>query len=175
MFVSSSNILDLACRSLLLGPLALLWVAMVVRVIGLRSFSKMASFDFVATVATGSLLANAATATNWESYLQSSVAVTSILGTQALITALRRKCGRVTEILENTPIVLMRHGIYNEAALSATRVTKSDVRAKLREANALQTNEIEAVVLETTGDISVLHGRPPDDELFIGVRSGGQS
>ena len=29
---------------------------------------------------------------------------------------------------------------------------------KLREANVLNTNQIRAVVLETTGDISVLHG-----------------
>ena len=55
--------LDILARALLLSAIALVWVIFVVRVIGLRTFSKMTAFDFVATVATGSLLAGACQAT----------------------------------------------------------------------------------------------------------------
>ena len=48
---------DALLRGALLGPLALLWVLCLSRIVGLRSFTKMTAFDFVATVATGSLLA----------------------------------------------------------------------------------------------------------------------
>jgi len=41
--------------------------------------------------------------------------------------------------------------------LKATKVTPDDLRAKLREANVTDYRQIKAVVLETTGDISVLH------------------
>lgn len=41
--------------------------------------------------------------------------------------------------------------------LKATKVTPDDIRAKLREANVTDLNQVRAVVLETTGDISVLH------------------
>ena len=34
-----------------LAALALVWVVLLVRVVGLRSFSKMTSFDFVMTIA----------------------------------------------------------------------------------------------------------------------------
>ena len=41
----------------------------------------------------------------------------------------------------------------------------------LREANALQLSQVRAVILEDTGDVSVLHGpEEVDDELLEGVR-----
>lgn len=41
--------------------------------------------------------------------------------------------------------------------MSAAQITRSDIIAKLREANAIQLDDVLAVVVETTGDISVLH------------------
>ena len=169
MFVSHLPHLDLALRILILGPLALLWVTVTVRVIGLRSFSKMASFDFVATVATGSLLASAATATDWAGFLQAALAITSILATQGVITWLRRKTSTVQQVLENQPRLLMLDGNFDPQAMAESRVTKDDVRAKLREANVLDLKSVRAVVLETTGDISVLHGDSLSPELLEDV------
>ena len=58
--------------------------------------------------------------------------------------------------------------------MQAARVTQDDLFAKLREANTLSMSEVRAVVLETTGDISVLHGpengRPLEDAILFGVR-----
>ena len=64
----------------------------------------------------------------------------------------------------------MRDGIFDENALRKTRVAKDDLIAKLREANVLAMNRVRAVVLETTGDVSVLHGNELDDALLTGVR-----
>ena len=161
--------LDLALRTLILGPLALLWVVMVVRVIGLRSFSKMAAFDFVVTVAIGSLLANAATASDWPAFLQACGAMAALLIAQALVAVLRRKSQSFSRMIENTPVVLMRDGELDHDALTKTRVSESDVRAKLREANALDLSQVRAVVLETTGDIAVLHGNAVDPWLLDGT------
>ena len=65
-------------------------------------------------------------------------------------------------------------GIMNvEDAMRRARVTKADVIGKLREANVLRLEEVRAVILEVTGDISVLHGDPDegvDDLLLEGVR-----
>lgn len=46
-----------------------------------------------------------------------------------------------------------------EENLKATKVTPDDLKAKLREANVTDLNQIKAVVLETTGEISVLHNK----------------
>ena len=42
--------------------------------------------------------------------------------------------------------------------------------AKLREANVLDISEVRAVVLETTGDISVLHGESCAETVMEGTR-----
>lgn len=54
---------DVLLRGALLAVIGLSWVVICVRVIGLRAFSKMTSFDFVTTVAIGSLLAGCVQAT----------------------------------------------------------------------------------------------------------------
>ena len=44
-----------------------------------------------------------------------------------------------------------------EDNLRKARVTKSDLRSKLREANVTRLDQVKSVIFETTGDISVLH------------------
>lgn len=146
----------------------LIGVIVYVRMAGLRSFSKMSSFDFAVTVAYGSLLAG--TATSGSSLLDGLVAAAVLLGCQFLI-ALGRSRSRLGALVDNEPVLLMLDGRFVEENLLKSRVTKDDVRAKLREANVLDRDEVRAVVLETTGDVSVLHGtRDLDADLLSDVR-----
>lgn len=162
--------IEVAARGLLLSAAGLLWVLALVRIAGLRSFSKMTAFDFVATVAMGSLLAAAATASSWPSFAQVIVALAALLGVQALLAWLRSRSSRLREFIGNTPVLLMEDGRFCEAALKRTRVAREDVLAKIRAANALDLGDVRAVVLENTGDISVLHGETLDADLLSGVR-----
>ncbi|WP_411825331.1 DUF421 domain-containing protein [Luteolibacter sp. AS25] len=161
---------DTLLRILILGPTSLLWIVVVVRFVGLRSFSKMTAFDFITTVATGSLLANAATATSWSSFLVADFAVLALLGTQAIIAHLRLHDSKLLKTIENEPLLLMLDGEIIHRNLKQSRVSDSDLYAKLREANVLHLSEVRAVVLETTGDISVLHGDSLSQELIASVR-----
>ena len=85
---------------------------------------------------------------------------------QAALAALRRYAS-FGDVVDNAPVLLMRDGEFLSGALSSERVTRSDVVAKLREANVLQLASVRAVVLETTGDISVLHGDVPIDSALL--------
>ncbi|MEO1170027.1 MAG: YetF domain-containing protein [Pseudomonadota bacterium] len=169
MFFENEATLDLLTRTLVLGPITVLWVVIAVRVIGLRSFSKMTVFDFVITVAIGSLLANAAVATQWPAFIQSSLAILAILAIQALLAWLRRASETADEAMSNDPVLLFRDGAFNRDAMEKTRVSESDIWAKMREANVLELDTVQAVVLETTGDISVLHGDALEDRILTGV------
>lgn len=162
--------LDILARSLLLTSAALLWVVALVRIVGLRAFSKMTAFDFVATVAIGSLLAAAATASSWSTFFQTGLAIAALLAVQALLAVLRRKSKRLRTIIGNTPVLLMENGEFCEEALDRTRVARQDVLSKIRAANALNLKDVRAVVLENTGDISVLHGGEVDEQLLSGVQ-----
>lgn len=164
---------DTIARALFLSSIAVIWVVVVVRFIGLRAFSKTTAFDFVVTVATGSLLAGASQATSWTGFAQPSLAMASLLGTQYIVARLRRKSETFETVVQNSPVLLMRDGEILEPALRATRVARSDLIAKLREANVLDLAEVRAVVVETTGDISVLHGKALDEQLITGVTRAG--
>jgi uncharacterized membrane protein YcaP (DUF421 family) len=162
--------LDIIARSLFLTTAALLWVVALVRILGLRAFSKMTAFDFVATVAIGSLLAAAATASSWSIFFQTGLAIAALLAVQALLAVLRRKSKRFSNIIGNTPVLLLENGEFCEDALQLTRVAREDVLSKIRAANALNLRDVRAVVLENTGDISVLHGGEVDQQILSGVR-----
>ena len=53
--------------------------------------------------------------------------------------------------------------------LKAAKMTVSDLKAKLREANVLSLNHVACVIAETTGDVSVLHAdhENPDVEMEL--------
>ncbi len=164
-----SEILDAICKGAVLSALGIFWVIFLVRLVGLRSFSKMTNFDFVMTVAMGSLLAGMSQSDNVTGLLQTMVAMGSLFATQYVVAKIRQNWPRFDELVQNTPKVLMRDGVILHDMLRKTRVSEEDLIAKLREANALDLSKVAAVILETTGDISVLHGGRADDKLYTGV------
>ena len=63
--------IDQIVRAGVLGAICLAFIILAVRLVGLRSFSKMTAFDFVITLATGSLLATVTsmwTCSLWSKY-----------------------------------------------------------------------------------------------------------
>ena len=158
--------IDLLWKIALLGPVALVWVVINVRIVGLRSFSKMTAFDFVITVAIGSLLATAVTTSAWPAFLQALGGMTALLVTQFLISKARSVSDKAEDVASNDPVWLFRDGKFLEDNMECARITKNDLYGKLREANALKISEVYGVILETTGDISVLHGPEPDEAIL---------
>ncbi|MHA6317062.1 DUF421 domain-containing protein [Altererythrobacter sp. CAU 1778] len=143
---------------------------LLIRINGLRSLSKMTNFDFVMTIAMGSVTAGAAQATEWSGFGQALAALVGLFLTQWVAARLRKSSDTVEQIMQNEPVLLMRNGVINHDALSRSRVAESDLIAKLREANVLEFEKVRAVVLETTGDVSVLHGDVLEDRLIANVR-----
>lgn len=68
----------------------------------------------------------------------------------------------------------MENGIPIDANLTKAGMTKGDLYGKLREANAYDLSRVLAVIVEPTGDVSVLHGDPdgpgPSPEIMENVR-----
>ena len=171
MFFPDQPLLDAAIRGAVFGGAALVWVVMLIRANGLRSLSKMTNFDFVMTVALGSLVAGGAQVTDWEGTIQVATGMVGLFVVQNVTSRLRRASDTVEKAMQNEPVLLMKDGEICEEALAQERVARSDIIAKLREANALDWSKVHAVVLETTGDVSVLHGDDDlDDRLTKNIR-----
>ncbi|MBD59600.1 MAG: DUF421 domain-containing protein [Citromicrobium sp.] len=162
---------DLIARGVILTAIGIFYVILLTRVVGLRSFSKMTNFDFVITLAMGTVLAGMGRASDWQAFAQAAVVMFVLFAVQWLIARARKDSDAVEETIHNDPVLLMVDGRMCEKALEETRVARSDVIAKLREANALNFGQVRAVVLETTGDISVLHGEHLDPAILEGVRN----
>ncbi len=130
-------------------------VILFTRIAGKRSFSKLSSFDFAMTVAIGSLIATTVLSES-VSLLQGVVGMAAIYLLQ-ISAALLRRFKFFRNAIDNAPLLLMDGPNIMEDNLKKARVTKGDLRNKLREANVIRIDQIKAVVFETTGDISVLH------------------
>lgn len=154
-----------------LGTLAIYAVVIIsTRISGLRTFAKMSSFDFAATIATGSILASVALTS--APLVLGIVAIAMLLGSQRLIAVVRQH-DAFSRVVDNNAVLLMDGAEVLEDNLRATGVTRPDILAKLREANVTRFDQIRYVVLETTGDVSVLHAPPEDppvdEDLLHGV------
>lgn len=140
------------------------------RLVGLRSFSKMSGFDFAITVALGSVIAS--TLLNDKPPLVTGIVGLAVLyGIQYTIARLRRSWPAFARLIDNEPLLLMVGERILDDHLTMARVTRDDLRAKLRLAGVTDPSQVLAVVMETTGDVAVVERRESvDPDLFLGVR-----
>lgn len=135
-----------------------IYVALILltRIAGLRSFSKMSSFDFAVTVAIGSIIASTILAED-PPLLQAAVALGVLYIVQMTVASLRGNSTVMSKLVDNQPLLLMKGTEVLDHNLKKAKVTQNDLYAKLREANVTQLSQVKAVVMEATGDVSVLH------------------
>lgn len=141
------------------------------RLMGLRSFSKLSSHDFAMTVAIGSILASTIIS-DTPSLLQGLFAVAVLFLIQGIISVIRRKVKPLKSLIDNQAIILMAHGEYFEDNLKEASLSTSDVQEVLRKNGIKSKTEIFAVIMETTGDMSVIKNNDvtPDWTLFNDIR-----
>ncbi len=131
------------------------------RIAGLRSFSKLSNFDFAITVAFGSIIANTLT-TNSPIFLQAVIALGMLFVLQIVVASLRSSYSSIDGLINNEPLLLMKGTEVIQENLRKGKVTEKDIWSKLRQNGVTKFSQIKAVVMETTGDISVLQNSDPD-------------
>jgi uncharacterized membrane protein YcaP (DUF421 family) len=140
---------------------------------GLRSFSKMSSFDFPITIAYGAIIGSVIVTKN-PPLLQAAVGLAALFVIQIIVSHLRGRSTIISKLVDNDPLLLMKETEILEDNLKRAKVTHNDLHAKLREANVTQLHQVHAVIMESTGDISVMHHEDPnhklDDEILQSVR-----
>lgn len=161
---------DPIVRVLVVGPLAYGAMVFLLRISGKRTLSKMNAFDFVITIALGSVLG--ATLTDSSLALSTGVAVMAFLIlAQLVITALSVRIDWVEKVVKADPSLVVLHGRLLEDAMRRHRVTEAEISAAVRASGKATIADVEAVVLETDGSFTVI-GEPPGDG--ISGRPGGE-
>ncbi|WP_339697320.1 YetF domain-containing protein [uncultured Marixanthomonas sp.] len=147
-------------------------IIVITRIAGLRTFAKMSSFDFASTIAIGSILASIVLNSD-QSLVKGAIALGGIIAFQSLFALLVRKSDRFKKLATNNPILLMKKGEIIYENLKATNMGEDDLIAKLREANVFNLKEVHAAILESTGDVSILHtsgNKQVQDKILQGVQ-----
>ncbi|MDX1547212.1 MAG: DUF421 domain-containing protein [Rhodothermales bacterium] len=150
-----------------------IYLALIVltRLAGLRSFSKMSSFDFAITVAFGSVVASVVVAED-PPLLQAVAALAVLYLLQLLVAYARTRSDLACTLVDNDPMLLMAGQTVLHENLKRAKVTEADLRAKLREANVIDLRQVRAVVMEATGDVSVLHATEDAPALSLDLLDG---
>jgi len=149
-------------RTFIITVLAYFSLILMLRVSGKRTLSKMNAFDFTVTVALGSTLA--AVSLNKEIPLaDGALALGSLVSLQFLITWLSVRINFVKSIITSTPSLILYKGDMILSALKKERITTEEVWAKAREKGYSSLSDIDAMILETTGEITIVAKIAGDD------------
>lgn len=160
--------LSVILKMLVAGICIYVYITLITKIAGKRTFAKMSSFDFAVTIAMGSILADAVNKPG-SSLMPAFISIAILAVLQVVFAKLRSSSDKFESAISNTPILLMQDGTILHENLSKALVSQADLMGKLREANVLQLSQVRAVVFETTGDISVLHNKDdtPIDKIIM--------
>ena len=142
-------------RVLLVGICAYAAVVLMLRVSGKRTLSKMNAFDFVVTIALGSTLASLLLSKDVP-LAEGLLALGLLISLQWGVAWLAVRSSGWRKLIKSEPRLLALRGELNEGALRAERITPDEVDAALRKSGIASLSEVEAVILETDGTVSVI-------------------
>jgi uncharacterized membrane protein YcaP (DUF421 family) len=149
-------------RILVVGPLAYVALVAVLRVSGARTLSKLNAFDLVVTVALGSTLATVLLSSD-VSLAEGVLGLALLVLLQFVVSRMSHRWAAFERVVKSEPVLLYRGG-FLAAPMRRARVTRDEVRQAARGSGRASLDEVEAVVLETDGTLSVLPAVPDPPE-----------
>lgn len=150
-FDSWESILRIMCVT----PLAYVAMVFLLRVSGKRTLSKMNAFDFVVTIALGSVLASVVLYQNIP-LADGATAMLTFIGSQFLFTWLSVRVKAVKTLITSRPTLIFYKGNFLYPAMKKERITVEEVYSEARQKGFSTLAGIELIVLETTGDIAII-------------------
>ena len=136
------------------------------RASGKRTLSKMNMFDWVVTVAMGSVMASTLVS-DGVSYAQGVMAFATLILAQFIVTFLSVRSKGFEKLVKSSPTILYYKGRYLEDAMRRERVPKSEVLGAIRQSGQGAPAEIAAVLLESSGELIVMNEVAEDQTLTL--------
>ena len=130
-------------------------IVIILRASGKRSLSKMNAFDFVVTIALGSILASVILLKD-VALAEGIAAFMGLALLQLVVTWGSNKSHAFATVLRSKPQLLLADGKFLDEALASERVTRGEVEAAIRKRGHGRVEDVSAVVLESDGTLSVL-------------------
>lgn len=142
-------------HTLLVGTISYAALVTLLRVSGKRTLAKWNAFDFVVTVAFGSILASALTSSD-VSFAQVALAFGTLVALQFVVTWISVRWRPFERLVKSQPTLLVCRGELRREAMLQERVSDAEVWAALRGAGIADVSHVQALVLETDGTLTVI-------------------
>jgi len=157
-------------RTLIITVLTYPLLILFLRLSGKRTLSKLNAFDFVVTIALGSTLATVLLNKS-VSLADGLLALFLLIALQYLITFMAVRSGIVSKLVKSTPVLLVYNGELLKKAMLKERVNEDEIYAAVRNKGYSSIKEINAVVLETDGSLTIVKDRcDKDSEVMSSLR-----
>ena len=130
-------------------------IIVLLRVSGKRTLSKMNAFDFIVTVALGSIFASVIL-TKSISIAEGILAFSLLILLQYGITFLSSRSQSVGDLVKSAPVLMAYRGNLIKANMLKERIDEDEIWGVLRKSGNATLEDIDAVVLETDGSLSVI-------------------
>ena len=136
-------------------PIIYLFIIVAVRVVGKRSTSQMNNFDWIVTVAIGSI-AGAGIMRKGSAITETILAISLLLLLQWLLTTAVRKNKSLQQLVKARPTLLVHDGEFIEASMRRERITRGEVLSALRVSGLTEVSQAKWVILEPDASMSVI-------------------
>ncbi|MFT9597536.1 DUF421 domain-containing protein [Mesobacillus sp.] len=149
------NSWDNIWRTLIVGVLAYTGLVFLLRVSGKRTLSKMNAFDLIVTVALGSTLATILL--NKKVALAEGITAFFILiALQYVVAWSSIRSDGFKKLIKSDPKLIFYQGRYLKENIVKERVLEVEILQAARSSGINSMDQVEAVVLETDGSISII-------------------
>lgn len=142
-------------RTFIITVLAYIAMIFLLRISGKRTLSKMNAFDFIVTIALGSSFASVVL-TKDIALIDGVLVFALLIGMQFLITWLSVRVDKVKHLITGEPTLLLYKGELLKSVLKKERITIEEIYAAVRMKGLAELKDVDAIVLETTGDLNVI-------------------
>ncbi len=142
-------------RILIISILSYPTLILILRISGKRTLSKMNAFDLIITIALGSTLATVILNKN-VSLAEGVIAFALLVAFQFIITYLSSRSKKISQIVKSSPTLLAYKGELIKANMLLERIDEDEIWASLRENDFSALEDVDAIVLETNGRLTVI-------------------
>lgn len=142
-------------RIVVVGTLTYVSIILILRISGKRTLANMNAFDFVITVALGSAYGRILTAKQ-VSLAEAFTTFALLAVLQFVISKLENKSNWFHQLVTSNPTLLYYQGQFLDKAMRKRRVRVDSLLGAVRKKKISSLNEVEAIVLEPDGSISVI-------------------
>ena len=160
-------------RTITLSVLGFIALIIMLRVSGKRTLSELNAFDFIFVVACGSVFA--ATIIEKDVTLAEGVAaLATLIAMQLALAEAAVRWKWADRFVNGRPTLLLSHGKLIPRALRKERITEEEVRAAIRAQGIKRVEDVDAVVLENDGSLSVSwESKQPGESSLVDARVPG--